>query len=108
MKYVLNGTGKLAAQFLRVPEVRMSVSKGGQVRSLRVIPEVLTAPTLVNYAPSTLPELAMLFQKESQLPAAGLVTKLAFEGPGLNYYDPNFEFELYRETKPADGFGSGR
>jgi len=108
MKCSLSRTGKLASQLLSVPEVRISLTQGGHVRSSRVIPEVLIAPTLVNYAPSTLPELAMLFQKDAQLPAAALVTKIAFEGPGLSYYDPNFEFELYRETKPEEGFGPGR
>jgi len=108
MKCSLSRTGKLASQLLSVPEVRISLSQSGHVRSSRVIPEVLIAPTLVNYAPSTLPELAMLFQKDAQLPAAALVTKIAFEGPGLSYYDPNFEFELYRETKPEEGFGPGR
>lgn len=105
MKYSLSRTGMLASQFLRVPEVRMSVSQSGQVRSLRIIPEVLIAPTLVNYAPTTLPELAALFQKDGQLPATGLVTKLTFEGPGLSYYNPDFEFELYgSQTKLVDGF----
>lgn len=107
MRSSLSRTGKLASQLLRVPEVQMSISQGEQARSSRVIPQMLVTPTLVNYAPTTLPELAMLFQEDWQAPGVWPATKLAFQGPGLKYYDPNFEFEVYRyEKKPVDDFRS--
>jgi hypothetical protein len=96
MKCSLSPAGMLANLLWRVPAVGMSVSHGGQANSSRVIAALLTAPTLVNRGPGTLPELATLFRDGGPAPMDGAVEKLVFVGPGLAYYEPGCEIEIYR------------
>jgi hypothetical protein len=94
----LTAAGKLRVLLFRVDEIVLTVEeRDRQWDPLRVLPEVLTAPSMGNYLPSDLSEFAQVFSPTS-FPNFQ-VEKLSFGGPGMSSYAPVCGVELLRPVR---------
>ena len=98
MQCSLTMAGRLRALLFRVIDVTMTVDeRGRQWDPFRVLPEVLTAPSLGNHLPSDLSEFAQVFSPTGT--PNFQVEKLSFGGPGKGAYAPVCEVEFLRPAR---------
>jgi hypothetical protein len=95
MRCHLTLTGNLRKLLFRVDEIDMTVDEvSGDLEEFRIIPEVLASPVMGNFLPSSVEELASLFD-----PAASSqkrVNRFSFDGPGIGSYSDTCKAEFFR------------
>lgn len=91
----LTRIGKLSGLLYRFSEVTMRIDNGrGRVQLFRVFPSLLGAPSMGNFLPSDLAQLAAVFGPP---PVQGFsVDSIAFGGPAMSDYSRDCEAELLR------------
>jgi len=91
----LTSMGKLSGLLYRFNEVTMRIDNGrGRVQLFRVFPSLLGAPSMGNFLPSDLAQLAAVFGPS---PEQGFsVDNIAFGGPAMSDYSRECEAELLR------------
>ena len=101
MRCAYNPLGRLEKLVLRVPEVRLRVeSVSGRGGSFRVIPELLSAPSIGTHLPSSLAEFAATLNAEFHQPP--LVSSISFEGSSLSAYQPSCEVDFLNPSGQSE------
>jgi hypothetical protein len=89
----LNSKGWFAKLLFGVPESTVKIAGSHDCRAnVRIVPQLLVAPSMGSYLPCNLADMATVFAPES---APGFaVTKITFGGPGEAFYQELCDFEL--------------
>ena len=88
----LNTIGHLAKFLFKIPEVKMSLTVGDYGHSdFRTIPDVLSDGLVINYLPSNLEEVDLLFQNT----ALQKMSALKIIGKGRRFYQDDIHVEFF-------------
>ena len=91
----LNSKGWFAKLLFGVPESTMKIAGSHDCRAdVRIVPQLLVAPSMGTYLPCNLTDMATVFAPESVPDFA--VAKITFGGPGGAFYQDLCDFELLR------------
>ena len=96
MRCGYSSLGLIQKALFRVPAVWLIVDDGGTTRTRRVSPEVMTAPSLANYLPSTLDDFYRLLGP-FEIPDHS-IRQLRLEGPGRIAYSSMCYVDLFRPS----------
>jgi len=93
----LDTKGRFAKLLFGLPESTMKIAGSHDCRAdVRIVPQLLAAPSMGSYLPCNLTDMATVFAPKSAPDFA--VTGITFGGPGAAYYEELCDFELLRPS----------